>query len=154
MFQAWLVKIAKIAAHSAPSREPQKESDSEGKKSENRNGLKNVEQGNEHHFGAAAFCGERRVNKGEDQRNGHRREHPQRRAKTVIGKLPIIEREICRARRGERRRHLPRAVTYENEQAEYEDKPDKIPNIGQRSSAERGECGELIGHHEAGPHFI
>ena len=72
MFQAWLVKIAKIAAHSAPSVEPgnklQEERDREGQEAQDRHRLQDVEQRDQRHFGAPAFGRERRVSECEEQR--------------------------------------------------------------------------------------
>jgi hypothetical protein len=65
MFQAWLVKIAKIAASSGPSVLPRK---SEMKKTtvkrevtENRHRLQDVEERYQHHLGAAALAGQGRI---------------------------------------------------------------------------------------------
>ena len=49
MFQAWLVKMAKIAASSAPSvlpgKRPRKKVDGEGQKAQDRHRLQDVEDG-------------------------------------------------------------------------------------------------------------
>ena len=59
MFQAWLVNIAKMAAHSAPSwlpgKEPHEEDYREGEKAEHRHGLQNVEGRNDEDFGSPAL---------------------------------------------------------------------------------------------------
>ena len=64
MFQAWLVKIAKIAAHSAPSTLPgnsaMKKIDRDREEAEDRDRLQNVEQRHEHQLGPSALRGERR----------------------------------------------------------------------------------------------
>jgi hypothetical protein len=63
MFQAWLVKITKIEASSAPStwpgNRPMKNGDGEGEEAQDRHRLQDVEDRDHHQAGAAAFGGDR-----------------------------------------------------------------------------------------------
>ena len=97
MFQAWLVKIAKIAAQfraqGIAGKEPEEERHGEGQKAQDRHRLQDVEQRDQHHLRPPALGRERRVGESEDERGGERGEHAQRRAQRVIGQVPVVERD-------------------------------------------------------------
>ena len=101
MFQACEVKIAKIAAHSAPriepGKSPRKKVTVKDRKPEDRYRLQDVEQWNEDELGAPALGGKRRVDESEDQRGGDGGEHAQRRAQGIIGQEHIVERNQASA---------------------------------------------------------
>ncbi len=120
MFQAWLVKIAKIEAHSAPSwlpgNRPMKKVTVKVRKPSTGTRLEDVERGDDDHLGAAALRRQGRDDEGEDQRRDDRREHPQRRAQRVFGQHCRIERDRRARQPGERGPHAGDPVNRENGQ--------------------------------------
>ena len=95
MFQAWLVKMAKIAAHSAPNVLPGKrreeERHREGQEAQHRHRLQDVERGQDEQLGAPALGGERRHDESEDQRSHDGGEHAQHRAQGIFRQVGGIE---------------------------------------------------------------
>jgi len=69
----------------------QEKNGGEGEKAENRHGLEDVENGDQHHAGPAGFGGERGVGEGEEQRKHQGREHARGGAQRVIGQPGRVE---------------------------------------------------------------
>ena len=95
MFQAWLVKIAKIAAHSAPStrpgNRPRKNVTVNDRKPRIGTDCSTSRMRDQHHLGAPALGRDRRIGQREQQRGRQRQEHAQGSAQRVIGQVGIIE---------------------------------------------------------------
>jgi hypothetical protein len=71
MFQAWLVKMAKIAVSSAPSAlfGADEEHHGKGEIAQNRYGLQHIEERDQHQLGAAALRRQRALSEGEEERS-------------------------------------------------------------------------------------
>ena len=95
MFQAWLVKMGKdggeFGAEDLAGKQAEEEDDGEGEEAEDRDGLQDVEHGDEDEPGAAAFGGPGGVGEGEEEGADQGREHAQGGADGVV-------REVCRGR--------------------------------------------------------
>ena len=143
MFQAWLVKMAKIAAHSAPSslpgNRPQEERDGEGEEAQHRHRLQDVERRHDHQLGLAALGGERRHHEGEQQRGDDGGEHAQRRAQRVFRQVGGIERDRLAGQPHRRCRHLVRAVRNQHEAGRDQDEDREVVEIGQEPFAAQPE---------------
>ena len=135
MFQAWLVKMAKIAASSAPERvageEAEEERDGEGQEAQDRHRLEDVQDRDQHHLPAAALGRERRVGEGEDEREEQRREHAQRGAERVIGQVAVVERDHVFLRRRQRGRDAVVALRDRRQHRHDRRERDQVPLIRQ-----------------------
>ena len=153
MFQAWLVKIAKIAAHSAPSVEPgnsaEEKSHREGQKPRIGTDCSTSSSGTRTRSARRLLAAQRRVSEGEDQRDKHRREHPQRRAQGIIGQVAVIERQAGGLLGVQRQGHAARAVAHQHEHAQHQNERREIPQIGKRLASASGEQGDLFLRHAA-----
>ena len=113
------MKIAKIAAHSAPSWLPgnrrHKERDGKGEKAEHRHRLQDVERRHDHELGLAALRGQCRDDEGEQQRREDRGEHPQRGAQGIFRQVRRVERDRGDIELRQRRAHLARAMGQQHE---------------------------------------
>ena len=98
MFQACEVKMAKIAAHSTPSRLPgnkaMKRGNGDRLKAQDRDRLQDVEQRHQHLFGGPVFCGDgTRTRKLKSSDTAQRHEHAQDGAQQVVGQIGRLERD-------------------------------------------------------------
>ncbi len=135
MFQAWLVKMAKIAASSGPSTLPGKqrdeEHDGEGQIAEDRHRLQHVEQRDQHHFGAPALGGEGRVGEGEDQRRDQRDHHPRRRTQRIQRQRRRRERNHRRAGCDPWRNQLVSGGADQREDRHHQDEGSRVAPVRQ-----------------------
>ena len=145
MFQAWLVKIAKIAAHSAPStlpgNRPRKNVTVNDRKPRIGTDCRMSSTGISTISRPPALGRQRRIGEGEHQRGDQRGEHAQRRAQRVIGQVRIIERDrrLVGRRQGApkcRDRRCAIAVST----AMIADERDQVPLVRQGPSSGGGEA--------------
>ena len=144
MFQAWAVKMAKIAAHSAPSwlpgNSPMKNTTVKVRKPSTGTDCRMSSAGMMTSAGLAALGGERGDHEGEQQRGEDRREHPHRGAQRIFGQVARIERDRRDVQARQRRLHLVGAVRHRDDEPEQEDEDHpvvRIRNEAARPKAER-----------------
>ena len=146
MFQAWLVKIAKIAAQFraklAARKQVHEEDHGKGEKAQHRHRLQDIERGNDDALGLFALGGERRDDKGEQQREAQRREHPERGQERVMRQVPGVERYRLEFEARERLMHRFRRMRHPNKKRANGEEDDGIVAVGPGAGDGGGDGGD------------
>ena len=92
--------------------------------------MQDIKQGDQHHLGAPALGGERRIDEGEDDRADDREQHPHRGSQRVVRKIGRIERYRRDVECRQRKRSLFAAIDDQHHGADHEDQRHRVPDVG------------------------
>jgi hypothetical protein len=108
----------------------QEENHGKGEKPKDRHRLQDIEQRNQHHLGAPALGGQRRIDEGEHDRADNRQQHPHRRSQRIAWQIGRIERYRRNIERRQGKGSLLAAVDDQHHGADHQNQRDSVPDIG------------------------
>ncbi len=139
-----------LGAEFVVRKERHEEDDGEGQIAEHRHRLQDVEEGDEHPLRTPALRRRGCVGEGEEQRDGHGREHPQGRPQRVLGKNPRGQGHHRRLSRAQRSGHVASAHAEQEDHAQHHDHRGRFPQEARGTRVHPGAARGMIDtDHEA-----